>query len=212
MSRVNGQKVTRRERADASRRKVLAAARDSFMASGYHGATMADIAQRAGLAVQTVSYFFGTKPRLLSALLQATIEAAIADVTPEGTAKWHEAPAIATSGAEIVDHFVDLGHGMLLAVAPLMDVARVGGLTDDEVAAVYEFYEERRASDYARFIGWLVDAQALRVDLSIQKATDVALTVLGPEAYLVLAARRRWEPDGIRESMREALKRLLLND
>lgn len=116
------------------------------------------------------------------------------------------------AGAEIVDHFVDLGHGMLLAVAPLMDVARVGGLTDDEVAAVYEFYEERRASDYARFIGWLVDAQALRVDLSIQKATDVALTVLGPEAYLVLAARRRWEPDGIRESMREALKRLLLND
>ncbi|HHT12365.1 MAG TPA: hypothetical protein GX013_04255 [Propionibacterium sp.] len=97
-------------------------------------------------------------------------------------------------------------------MAPLMDVARVGGLTDDEVAAVYEFYEERRASDYARFIGWLVDAQALRVDLSIQKATDVALTVLGPEAYLVLAARRRWEPDGIRESMREALKRLLLND
>lgn len=85
-------------------------------------------------------------------------------------------------------------------------------MTDDEVAAVYELYEERRASDYARFVGWLVDAQALRADLTTRKAIDVALTVLGPEAYLVLTARRGWEPDAIRESMREALKRLLLND
>lgn len=51
---------------------------------------MADIARRAGLAVQTVSYFFGTKPRLLSALLQATIEATVAEATPDGTARWNE--------------------------------------------------------------------------------------------------------------------------
>lgn len=91
-----------------------------------------------------------------------------------------------------------------------MDVARVGGLTDDEVAAVYELYEERRAQDYARFVGWLVDAQALRADLTPGKATDIAMTVLGPEAYVVLTARRGWEPDAIQISMREALKRLLL--
>ena len=59
-------KLTRREQAAASRRKVLDAAQEAFIELGYHGATMNDIAARAGLAVQTVAYYFGTRPRLPS--------------------------------------------------------------------------------------------------------------------------------------------------
>lgn len=210
MSKVKGSKPSRRERADASRRKLLVAAGETFMEFGYHGATMAEIAARSGLAVQTVSYFFGTKPKLLSALLGTTIDAAIAEGTPVGTTAWNEAPAHTASGAEIIDHFVDIGHGILLAVSPLLDVARVGAMTDEEVADVFDFHEQQRARDYARFIGWLVEADALRSDLPPKRAIDVALTVFGPEAYLALTARRGWESDVIREGMQEALKRFLL--
>ena len=83
MTGVKSHKLSRRERAQASRRKLLNAARDSFIESGYHGATMADIAARSGLAVQTVSYFFGTKPKLLNSLMRDTIETAIAESTAE---------------------------------------------------------------------------------------------------------------------------------
>lgn len=210
MTGVKSHKLSRRERAQASRRKLLDAARDSFIESGYHGATMADIAARSGLAVQTVSYFFGTKPKLLNSLMRDTIETAIAESTPRGTAEWNEPPASATSGAQIVDHFVDIGHGILLAVAPLVDVARIGGLTDDEVAAVFEFHEDWRARDYARFVGWLAEAGTLRPGLDPRTATDIALTVFGPEVYLALTAGRGWEAAAIREGMGEMLKRLLL--
>ena len=41
----------------------------SFVEKGYHGATVASIAARAGVATQTVYYVFNTKAALISAAI-----------------------------------------------------------------------------------------------------------------------------------------------
>lgn len=202
----------RRKRAEVSRRKVLRAARDAFVESGYHGATMAEIAERSGFAVQTVSYFFGSKPRLLSELITASVERAVGDVPPLDTAEWEEARGAAADGHALVRAFIDLGYDILSAVAPVMEVARIGGLTDPEVAEIYLAHEDWRETDLTRLVAELDSLGALREGLSVECAADVALTIFGPEVYMALRTGREWEDDAIRAGMTDSLTRLLLRE
>src|SRR4029079_4565169 len=75
MGRVNPRatgsvvKITRRERAKATRRRIAVAALARFSQHGYAATTMATIAHDAGVAVQTVYFTFHTKAELLIAAL-----------------------------------------------------------------------------------------------------------------------------------------------
>lgn len=53
---------------------ALQAALEAFLEFGYHGATMRDIAQRAGLSVPGVYHHFASKQAILQTLLQRIIE------------------------------------------------------------------------------------------------------------------------------------------
>ncbi|MFZ1283261.1 MAG: helix-turn-helix domain-containing protein, partial [Propionicimonas sp.] len=58
-------KPTRAERARHTRRRMLETARELFIIDGYAATTMERIADRAGVAVQTLYYTFRTKGQLL---------------------------------------------------------------------------------------------------------------------------------------------------
>src|SRR5262245_36163055 len=62
----------RRARADESRRRVLGPAAELFLAGGYAGTRMADIARRAGVSAPTV-YAAGSKPALLKACVDRAL-------------------------------------------------------------------------------------------------------------------------------------------
>src|SRR5512146_2066778 len=66
-------RVSRRERAERTRRRILGAAYDLFCAHGYEATSMQQIAGTAGVAVQTVYLRFGTKDQLLSELEDVVI-------------------------------------------------------------------------------------------------------------------------------------------
>src|SRR3954451_19259174 len=72
-------RVTRAERARATRRRIIDAAASQFVAHGY-GATLLDqVAEQAGVAVQTVYFHFGNKRTLLK---EARDLAAVGDDDP----------------------------------------------------------------------------------------------------------------------------------
>jgi AcrR family transcriptional regulator len=75
----------RKERALATRRRVLAAAYRLFCQRGYVATTMDAIAAEAGVAVQTLYFTFHTKGAILSETLGATIT---------GFDKWMKPPAV----------------------------------------------------------------------------------------------------------------------
>lgn len=209
MARVKTQQ-TRREQAEASRRKVLRAARDTFLESGYHAATMGQIAERSGLAVQTVAYYFGTKPRLMSELIAATVRRAMGDVAPIERPGWERAMATATEGGPLIDAFVDEVHPVLMAVARVVDVARIGGMTDPEVQDIHQFHENWRARDCGKLVDALNRIHSLREGLDEHTANDVVLTVLGPDTYRVLSVDRGWDSEKIHDWMKHSIKALLL--
>ena len=57
---------TRRDRADATRLRIVKAAYELFCERGYAGTMLSDIAAASGVAVQTVRFNFHTKGELLS--------------------------------------------------------------------------------------------------------------------------------------------------
>src|SRR6185503_15617068 len=63
----------RAEQAVATRRAVLEAARELFIADGYAATTVAGVARRARVAVDTVYATVGRKPELLREVLETAI-------------------------------------------------------------------------------------------------------------------------------------------
>ena len=64
----------RRQDAERSRRLLLDAAKEEFAAKGFAGARVQDIADRAGLNKQLISYHFGGKEGLWNALTEQWLE------------------------------------------------------------------------------------------------------------------------------------------
>src|SRR3954453_4209764 len=63
----------RREQARLTRQGILEAALELFSATGYANTTIAQIAERAGVAVQTVYAVFGSKRAILVAILETRV-------------------------------------------------------------------------------------------------------------------------------------------
>jgi AcrR family transcriptional regulator len=64
----------RQSQREATRAKVLAAARELFDAHGYQGTTIREIARHAGVAVGSVFTTFSSKGEILSEVMQARLE------------------------------------------------------------------------------------------------------------------------------------------
>src|SRR5215467_9175446 len=63
----------RGEKSRRTRRRILQAAYELFVEQGYGATTLQGIAERAGVAVQTIYFVFGNKPSLLKELVDVTI-------------------------------------------------------------------------------------------------------------------------------------------
>src|SRR5689334_21301772 len=66
-------RLSRAEQTERNRTRVLAAARRAFLARGYHGATLEQIADEAGFSKGVVYSQFRNKADLFLALLEARI-------------------------------------------------------------------------------------------------------------------------------------------
>ena len=106
MADVNPARPSRRDRARATRLRMIHAAQRVFIARGYAGARMIDIATEAGVAVQTVYFTFHTKAELL----QACYELAVLgedDPRPPPAQPWHTAMLDARDGRAAIRRFAE---------------------------------------------------------------------------------------------------------
>jgi len=91
--------LERRRDADRSRRRLLDAALDEFSAKGFAGARVSDIAERAGVNRQLITYYFGGKDGLYAAVQSpwfahaATIDAPALGLAEQVTRYLHDALA-----------------------------------------------------------------------------------------------------------------------
>jgi AcrR family transcriptional regulator len=87
------------ERGEATRQSILRAARDVFIARGFHEATTHDVARAAGLSVGSIYTYFRSKDELIreSVLVanQAETDAVLHDVRADGSTRTKMSRAIA---------------------------------------------------------------------------------------------------------------------
>ena len=83
-------KESRRQRSQATREAIVTAAHAVFVESGYHGATITSIADRAGVAPQTIYFVFHTKAELISAVIDAAVVGHDDGSPPQARPWWQE--------------------------------------------------------------------------------------------------------------------------
>lgn len=211
---------TRAERALVTRRRVVKAAYQRFCRSGYAGATMAAIADDAGVAVQTLYYTFHTKAALLGEALGAAIVGFdlwrepppnpidIVELLPWHT--WWANVQAAPTSSDALEIFVTHGARILQRVGPLVATLH-GAAGDPDAAAVVRIGEERRVASYREVIRAVArKPSGLRRRLSEAAATDIVVVLFSADIYRALSTGRGWSHSRCTKFLGETLTAHLL--
>jgi AcrR family transcriptional regulator len=187
---VNPARPNRRERAAETRRRMLDAAIACFTAEGYDGATMAAIAARAGVAVQTLYFTFHTKAGLLQQTLDRAVLGDGPPIPPPQT-PWYQAMQAQQAIRPALQHLVGGVSHILQRVAPLRPVFD-GAAAEPGVAQVWANAERLRLDGYRAIIELLASKQPLATGYTLDSATDVLFVLLGPDTYRAFTHDRGW--------------------
>jgi AcrR family transcriptional regulator len=193
-----------------TRGRVLAAARELFIADGYASTTIAAIARRAAVASDTVYAAVGPKPVLFRELIEAALSGA--DRAVEGAQREYavrmraepHAPAklaiYATAVAEL--------QGRL---APLFLVLREAAAGHKELATLWRQITERRARNMRLLADDLMGTASVRADLTRDDIADIIWTMNSSEYYALLVFDRGWSASRFESWLLDAWTRLLLD-
>lgn len=199
----------RRAAAAATRRAILAAARDLFLERGYVAATMPAIADRAGVALDTVYASAGRKPALFRELIETAISGRD-EAVPAEERDYVQAIHAEPDAARKLEIYAAAVAAIQGRLSPLFAVARAAAAAEPEVARLWEEIAERRAANMRRFAAELAAAAALRVDVA--EAADVIWATNSPEFFLLLVRERGWSVDRFRCWLAETWQRILLTE
>lgn len=204
---VNPDKPTRRERAQATRRRILDAAYDLFVERGFTGTRMADVAERAGVAVQTVYFTFHTKAGLLEACDAHAVLGDDDPLPPQEQPFWR-AMIQAPTGPEAVGHFAEGLGSIEKRAARLKQVIRAA-THDPDVMAILAGSEQLRRAGFREAVEHFA-SHGLRDGLDIGRATDILLTVGDSSVYCSLVHDYGWPHEAFVEWLADSVSTMLL--
>lgn len=180
----------RQAEAERTRAAILDAANTLFSREGFAATTMKDIAEEAGVSVQSV-HLAGPK----AALLIAAFERAFAG--DEGRHSLSERPAMAEimSRADPLDAvrgWLDYVTQANVRTAALVRAMTVAAETDAIAAEAVADLDARRRSDIRLAAQWLTERGMLS-PREMEQATDELNHLVGPETYAFFVTRSGWD-------------------
>ncbi|MFG3437037.1 TetR/AcrR family transcriptional regulator [Nonomuraea sp. NPDC047897] len=181
----------RAEKAKETRRRILAAASELFVRDGYGATNLQDVADKAGVAVQTIYFVFGNKRALLKELVDVTI---VGDDEPVATMDrpWYAAALAAGTAQEMVRAYVAGTTSVLERVAPIGKVLEAAVASDPEVAALWPHDVDPRYVVHRRAAETLAGKPGARAETPVEEAADLLYGLLSPELYLLFVRERGW--------------------
>jgi len=195
----------RKERARATRRRIIEAAYKLFAERGW-SVPLTAIAEEAGVAVQTLYFTFHTKVELLREALQLAVLGDEQPLPPHER-PWFHAMVAEPSAARAIGMVVDNTAPIFARVAPLTGVFRSG---DPEVAQMWA------RSEALRLDGYRIMTQAVarkgRLKVKLDEATDILFVLLSPDLYWLIVMNRGWTPDRWRKWIAATLRGALLQN
>jgi AcrR family transcriptional regulator len=181
--------LTRRERSRVTHWKIVEAAHRLFTSRGYASTTMGQVAEAAGVAVQTVYFVFHTKAALLARACEFALMGRETPLPPEEQ-PWYRAMHDAPGIDEALRHFVTGVGEIMPRVIPLKLMARASD--DPELSRLMAESEAGRADGYRAILEILRNKAPLREGLDPERATHLLLLYAGEDVYHVLVDLDGW--------------------
>lgn len=202
-------------RLETQRRLVLAAA-EVFGEHGYTGATVAMIASRAGVSLQTLYSAWGSKRALLRAYQEYALGGSPTSVTDD-TWRFQARAAVddlvrTTPGVEArlraaAAFYRQIAERSALAWQLYGDAAAV----DPQVAADRADFARRRRGTWEAMLAGL-GVEELRPGIDLDRAVDTAMAVASPATYDVLVREIGYSLDRYQEWVADTLVATLTPD
>ena len=199
----------RAEHAAATRRAILAAARELFVANGYSPTTVADIARLSGVAVDTIYATVGRKP----AVLRELVETALSGTQQAVPAEQRDYVGRISAAGSALDKITIYAHAITeiqQRLAPIYLALRDAASSDADCSALCGEISERRAANMRMFARDLRSTGDLRDDLSDEQIADIAWSMNGSEYWVLLVDERKWSAGQFQDWLVDAWSRLLL--
>ncbi|MGW7594198.1 TetR/AcrR family transcriptional regulator [Streptomyces rubiginosohelvolus] len=194
----------RDERSRRTREKIVAAALELFVAQGYGATSLQEVADRAGVAVQTVYFVFRNKRTLFKDVVDTAIAG---DVEPVATMdrEWFRAACTEPTAAGQLRAHVRGVRDILGRVAPVIPLIAAAAATDPEIAAQWPAGPDPRYTVQHAAAEALTSKPDARPDVDTTRAADLLYGLLSPELYLIFTRDRGWSPDAWEAWARTAL-------
>jgi AcrR family transcriptional regulator len=196
----------RRQAAAHTRTAILDAARELFTERGYAATPMTAIADRAGVALDTVYAAAGRKPDLARLLIETAITGNDQAVPAE-----QRDYVRAIQAAPDAETKIGVYAAAITAIAPRLEL--VLGIIqqapgEPELAQLWHQIAERRAANMRLFVADLATAAPLRLD--VDEAADIVWATNAAELYQLLVGQRGWTPQRYERFLTDTWQRLLL--
>jgi AcrR family transcriptional regulator len=199
----------RDEQAARTRRRILDAASELFLERGYARTTMKDIADLAGVARDTVHAAFGSKARVLTALIDLRL-------VPDGSvASARERPDALAVRDELdqrkqIELFASFIAGVSTQLRPVFEILRTASAVEPEMAQVFEEMDRFRMKNMQTYAKWIAARGPLRI--STRRAGEIIWTLASPDVGRMLCDELGWTQTQHARWLSDALARTLLPD
>jgi AcrR family transcriptional regulator len=201
----------RDEQARATRRAIVNAAAELFVAQGYAATTMEAIAKAANVSRKTVFAAGGSKFVLLKDAFDWSL---VGDDEPIPMADRAPVQRIlaTTDPARAVRLWVAMITDTATRAAPVGAVLAAAAHVDDEAAALVRLSDQHRLQGARAFVAHLAAIGGLRPGLSAAEAADLCWLAMDPGPYVRLVVERGWSPARFRRWLIAAVSRELLGE
>jgi AcrR family transcriptional regulator len=199
----------RRQAAARTRTAILDAARELFTQRGYAATAMTAIADRAGVALDTVYASVGRKPEVARLLIETAIsgtDRAIPAEQRDYVRAIQAAPDAATKIAVYAAAIAAIAPRMALVLGIIQQAAH----TEPELDRLWNEIAERRSANMRRFVADLATVATLR--LGLDEAADIVWATNAAETYQLLVTQRGWSLQRYEQFLADTWHRLLLAD
>lgn len=197
----------RREAAARTRQAILDAALELFTVRGYTATPMTAIAERAGVALDTVYAAAGRKPELARLLIETAISGTTQAI-PAEERDYVQAIRAAADAETKIAIYASAMRAIAGRLAPVLSIIQQAASAEPELAVHWRQIAERRAANMRRFVTDLAAFAALRVDPG--EAADIVWATNAPELYQLLVGQRGWSPERYEQFLADTWRRLLL--
>ena len=213
MTEVNGPRAyssrLRESQAASTRRLVLDAARELFVAQGYVATTVDQIAERAGVSRPTVFRAGGGKPAMLRAIRDIALagdDEPVPVAQRPRVAAVREEPDLKRAVELLAEHITLVGS----RYAEIYDVVRVAARSGEEgLRQLWETEEQERLTAARAWIQLLRDKNgSLRAGVDVSTAIDRLWLLMAADNFGRLVHTRGWSRSKFQRWVAEAISAL----